>query len=104
VVLNPVCAGVVRKPEAWRWSSYQSTAGLRKEPDYLSTDWILGLFSSRRTVAQKQYRAFVREGIHRGSPWAKLRGQVLLGEEGFVEKFKDLLEDRCWQQRERYQI
>jgi len=94
VVLNPVRAGVVEKPEAWRWGSYQSTAGLRKEPDYLSTDWILGLFNSKRTVARKQYRAFVREGIHRGSPWGGLQGQVLLGEEGFVEKLKDLLEDK----------
>ena len=94
VVLNPVRAGVVAKPEAWRWSSYRTTAGLRKELDYLTTDWILGLFNSKSTVAQKQYRAFVREGIHRGSPWDELQGQVLLGEEGFVEKFKDLLEDK----------
>jgi len=94
VVLNPVRAGVVEKPEAWRWSSYQSTAGLRKEPDYLSTDWILALFHIKRTVAQKQYRAFVREGIRRGSPWGGLQGQVLLGGEGFVGKLKDLLEDK----------
>jgi len=94
VVLNPVRVGVVEKPEVWRWSSYQATAGLRKKPDYLTTDWILGLFSSKRTVAQRQYRKFVREGIHRGTPWGKVQGQVLLGEEGFVEKFKDLLEDK----------
>jgi len=94
VVLNPVRAGVVGKPEAWRWSSYQATAGLRKEPDYLATDWILGLFSSRRAVAQRQYRRFVREGIGQGTPWAKVQGQVLLGEDGFVERFKDLLEDK----------
>jgi putative transposase len=94
VVLNPVRAGVVEKPEAWRWSSYQSTAGLRKEPNYLTTGWILGLFNSKRAVAQKQYLAFVREGIHRESPWQNLQGQVLLGEEGFVEKFKNLLEDK----------
>jgi hypothetical protein len=94
VVLNPVRAGVVEKPEAWRWSSYQATAGLRKRPDYLSTDWILGLFNRKRTVAQKQYRAFVREGIDLGSPWEELQGQVLLGGDGFVEKFKDLLEDK----------
>jgi hypothetical protein len=30
VVLNPVRAGVVEKPEAWRWGSYQSTAGLKE--------------------------------------------------------------------------
>ncbi len=30
VVLNPVRAGVVGKPEDWRWSSYQATAGLER--------------------------------------------------------------------------
>ena len=94
LVLNPVRAGVVEKPEVWRWSSYQSTAGLRKEPDYLTTDWILGLFNNKRTVTQKQYRRFVREGLQGGTPWEGLQGQVLLGEEEFVEKFKDLLEDK----------
>jgi putative transposase len=94
VVLNPVRAGVAEKPEVWRWSSYRTTAGLRKELDYLTTDWILGQFNSKRTVAQRQYRVFVREGMHRKSPWDELRGQVVLGEEGFFEKIKDLLEDR----------
>jgi len=94
VVLNPVRARLVEKPEAWRWSSYKATAGRWKEPHYLTTDWILGQFNSKRTVAQKQYRRFVREGIHRGSPWNELQGQVLLGAEGFVEKFEDLLEDK----------
>ena len=36
----------------------------------------------------------MREGIRQGTPWGKVQGQVLLGEEGFVEKFKDLLEDK----------
>jgi hypothetical protein len=94
VVLNPVRAGLIGKPEVWRWSSYQATAGLRKEPDFLITDWILGLFSSKKTVAQRHYRKFVREGIHQGTPWGNIQGQVLLGEERFVEKFKELLEDK----------
>jgi len=94
VVLNPVRAGVVAKPEAWRWSSYQATAGLRKKPACLASDWILGLFSSQRTVAQRRYREFVREGIHQKTPWGEVQGQVLLGEEGFIEKFRDLLETK----------
>jgi hypothetical protein len=92
VVLNPVRAGAAEKPEAWRWSSYQATAGLQKEPDYLATDWILGLFNRKRTVAQGHYRKFVREGVSAGTPWGKVQGQVLLGGEGFAEKFKSLLE------------
>jgi hypothetical protein len=94
VVLNPVRARMVEEPGAWKWSSYQATAGLGKEPDYLTTDWALGLFSNKKAVAQKQYRQFVREGIHGRSPWNELRGQVILGKEGFIEKFKDFLEGK----------
>jgi len=94
VVLNPVRARLVEKPEAWRWSSYGATAGLRKKPHFLTTDWILGLFDSKGAVARKRYRGFVREGVHRASPWDELQGQVLLGGEGFVERFKDFLEDK----------
>lgn len=97
VILNPVRAAMVDKPEVWRWSSYRSTAGLaglKKKPDYLTTDWILSLFGTKRNAAQKQYRAFVREGIHQRSPWNKLQSQIFLGEEGFIQKFKDLLEDK----------
>jgi hypothetical protein len=94
VVLNPVRAEAIDKPEAWRWSSYQATAGLREEPEFLTIDWLMSMFNSKRAFAQKQYRTFVWDGIHRGSPWDRLHGQILLGDEGFVEKFKELIEDR----------
>ncbi len=93
VVLNPVRARLVEKPGAFRWSSYGATGGLRKKPQFLTTDWILGLFDIKRAVAEKRYRAFVQEGMERASPWDDVQGQVLLGREGFAEKFKDLLED-----------
>jgi hypothetical protein len=63
-------------------------------PGYLSVDWILGLFSTERRTAQRRYQAFVEGGMQAASPWDKLQGQVLLGEEGFVERFKGLLTDR----------
>ncbi|MEW6173319.1 MAG: transposase [Bacillota bacterium] len=94
VVLNPVRAKMVEEPKQWPWSSYGATAGLEPVPGYLSVDWILGLFSAKRKVAQKRYQLFVKEGMHTASPWDELQGQVLLGKEGFVEKFKDLLADK----------
>jgi len=94
VVLNPVRANLVEKPEEWKWSSYGATAGLKNKPDYLTVDWIMGLFSSNKAEAQKRYGKFVKEGIHKGSPWDDLQGQILLGEEGFIEKYKDLLSDK----------
>ena len=68
--------------------------GLKAPPDYLTTDWILGLFHPKKRDAQKLYRKFVRAGIGLQSPWEELRGQILLGEEGFVDAHKDLLHDK----------
>ena len=94
VVLNPVRARLAELPERWKWSSYSATAGLEKAPEYLSVDWILGVFGTNRKTAQKHYREFVKESINRKSPWEELQGQILLGEDSFVEKFKDLLGDK----------
>jgi hypothetical protein len=49
--------------------SYLATAGLKPGPEYLSVDWILGLFSTERDTAQRRYQAFVegeRRLRHRG--------------------------------------
>jgi REP element-mobilizing transposase RayT len=94
VVLNPVRARMTEKPEQWQWSSYRFTAGMRKAPDYLTTDWILGLFHQKKPEAQKLYRKFVRAGIGLNSPWEDLHGQILLGEEKFVDSHRDLLHDK----------
>jgi len=94
VVLNPVRANMVQKPDEWKWSSYEATAGLKNVPDHMTIGWILGLFSKNKKEAQKRYRKFVSEGIQQGSPWNDLQGQILLGEEGFIDKFKDHLTDK----------
>jgi REP element-mobilizing transposase RayT len=44
VVLNPVRAGLVQRPEDWRWSSYSATAGLAPSPAFLAADATLQLF------------------------------------------------------------
>lgn len=94
VVLNPVRARAVELPQHWKWSSYTATVGLKKSQDYLSVDWILGVFGANRRKAQEQYREFVRQGIKKKSPWEKLQGQILLGQDSFIETFKDLLRNK----------
>lgn len=93
VVLNPVRARAVKRVERWKWSSYRGTGGLEKPHGCLSTDWILERFSFRRVQAEREYRGFVRAGIG-GSIWDKVKGQSLLGEEGFVERLRKYLEGR----------
>jgi putative transposase len=83
--------------QSWKWSSYRATAGLAAVPEFLSTDWILAQFDKRRAQAQKQYREFVRDAVE-SRPWEKLKKQIYLGSEAFIEKHgapnKDLKESR----------
>src|SRR3990167_1620939 len=44
VVLNPVRAKAVARPEQWKWSSYRATGGEGKPHGCLTTEWILGQF------------------------------------------------------------
>jgi len=93
VVLNPVRAGVVSHPSQWRWSNYRATAGLRKPPEFLTTDWVLAQFGHRRAAAAHAYRQFVREGVDGESPWRALRGGFLLGSEEFAAACLGILHD-----------
>ena len=94
VVLNPVRAKMVRKPDAYRWSSFRATAGLDAAPPFLAIDWLLSQFAKQRPAAQRRYWQFVVEGVGQSSPWEQLQGQVLLGSTGFVERLSPLLKDK----------
>lgn len=92
VVLNPVRAGVVRKPDKWAWSSYRACMGLAPAQPFLAVDGLLAQFAKRRAVAQARYAKFVAEGIKAPSPWRELKGQVFLGDEQFVEHMQARLD------------
>jgi len=91
VVLNPVRARMVEKLEDWKWSSYRATGGRGKTHPCLTKSWVLRQFSGRKEDAERQYRQFVKWGIGEESIWRKVKGQALLGEEGFVEGLMDHL-------------
>jgi hypothetical protein len=91
VVLNPVRAKAVRSPAQWRWSSYRATAGMAEGPAWLTVDWVLSQFATRRSTAARHYRRFVREGVGRPSIWQEVHAQVLLGEPDFVERLRAYL-------------
>jgi len=88
IVLNPVRAGRVKKPNDWSWSSYRASMGLEPAPPWLAEDGLLAMFAKRRSSAQQRYEQFVSEGIKVGSPWAHLKGQVFLGDERFVTRMQ----------------
>lgn len=88
VVLNPVRAEMVRQVEGWPWSSYRATAGISTAPSWLTTDWLLGIFSPERGEAMKRYGAFVAEGKNQPAPWENLKNQIYLGSASFVESMQ----------------
>ncbi len=51
IVLNPVSAGMVERPEDYRWSSYRAKIGLEKPPAWLCMD-SLALFGSDAKTAR----------------------------------------------------
>ena len=82
--LNPVRAGLVRRPEGFGWSSYRDYLSGRSD-GLVDTDETLGLFSKRRGLAIRRYREFVDGGLRESSPLENATGSIL-GDEGFREK------------------
>jgi len=82
IVLNPVAAGMVKRVEDWRWSSYTATAGLVKPPDFLDATWLLSQFGGAPKAARKTYRQFV-EKADKVMPWDDLNGPDVLGDDAF---------------------
>ncbi len=91
IVLNPVRAKVVEKPEDHRWSSYLATAGGVKPHPCLSTDWVLSQFRGKPDNAKKEYRQFVSSDIGQKSIWTEVRGQAFMGGDDFVDTLVDHL-------------
>ena len=90
VVLNPVRAGMVDDPQQWSWSSYAAMTGEKQAPPWLQTDWILGQFDRNRGQAVMGYVDFVRAGAGMPSVWERLRGQVYLGSDAFLQRIQAL--------------
>lgn len=94
VVLNPLRAKMVKRLEAWPWSSYLATCAQADSPAWLQTDWLLAQFSQRRSNAIAKYVAFVHEGARLPSIWTQLRGQIYLGSDAFVQKIQKQIEKK----------
>ena len=92
IVLNPVRAEMVRSARDWPWSSYRATADMAAPPDWLTMDIILAQFGQKRGLAVAAYRSFVAAGKNQPSLWAKLKNQIYLGTDAFVEKMRRKIE------------
>jgi putative transposase len=85
--LNPVAAGIVERPQDYRWSSYRAylrarnTAGLRRE-------LILGHFGGQPEEKIGRYREFVEGALRREEVGVELPivKQAFVGDEAFAER------------------
>jgi hypothetical protein len=89
--LNPVRAGIVDRPDQYRWSSYVHYTGSRKSPEWLERDFVLSYFGRRISAAQKEYRSFVGSlvGEEYESPLQDVAHSLFLGSRDFVEEIKE---------------
>ena len=94
VVLNPVRARMVERPEDYRWSSYGITAG-GPAPEWFDLRAALLPFGDDPAEAQANYRAFV--GVRIGSDerlWENLVAGMYLGSTAWLKRMRKMVESR----------
>jgi putative transposase len=92
---NPVAAGIVAAPEDWPWSSCRAHLGQAATPDWLDSAglhaYLLGASVSSALERRRAVRLYAKlvaiAQDDDASFWQdRLRGQVYLGDEAFVER------------------
>ena len=67
--LNPVRAGIVEKPEDYRWNSIGYHIQTNNADNFLSLDFGLNVGVPDSTERLRSYRKFLYEGINRNRAW-----------------------------------
>lgn len=82
----------MRYLERYRWSSLPGYIKAANKQPWVQYEMVLGQIGGSR----KKYAEFVAEGVERGydTPWDSVTGQVVLGQEGFVERIKRRMGER----------
>ena len=102
---NPLEAGLVKRLDQYRWSSYPAYIGRNKRPPWLTCKYILASLAPNRT--REAYKAFVAEGIDSDVTnfYSKNKQPPILGSDSFTRTLKlrskdidvpDLRQARVW--------
>jgi putative transposase len=93
VVLNPVRAAIVARPENYSWSSYRATAGLDPATSWLDTDAILCLFDPDAERARRIYQEFVStKGTGSESLSVELINGIYFGSAEWAKRVRKIVE------------
>ncbi len=82
--LNPVRAGIVKRPEDYRWSSYSEYINRNNQEAITDTADTLYSFSKKQAIAAKKYQEFVNAGNKEKTPLKDAVGSIL-GDKIFME-------------------
>ncbi|MBS1258925.1 MAG: Chromosomal replication initiator protein DnaA [Candidatus Scalindua arabica] len=94
--LNPVRAGIVKRPEDYRWTSYMEYIGAGKEKELLvDITETLSCFSKTKGTAMKAYREFINDGIgEEDNPLEDVEAGIVVGSNRFKDLIRKLLQKR----------
>ena len=89
VVLNPVRAKMVARPEDYRWSSFRANAGLAPAPEWLDVEAALEYFGGNSPEAQARYVEFVLIKLHSDeSLWDRTINGIFFGSAEWAKKMR----------------
>ena len=92
--LNPVRAGLVRRPEQWAWSSYAGYRDPRRAQPWVAHEAMLRAWQGQRGGRDPRgaYVRFVEAGLANPppSPFREAIGGWILGSERFVSRLRGL--------------
>ena len=101
---NPVRGGVVRRAEEYRWSSHREYLGMKKN-GLVDTGLLLGMFSEDLKRGRRLYREYMRREEKTSKEdfyWTV--DQRVLGDEAFVERVRERVENRTLAGRRRHGV
>ena len=95
VALNPVRAGMVERPEDYRWSAYRWLAGYETPPEWYKPGDVLDAFGPDLETQQREFRKFTAAGVGiTEAPWHKAIGRIFIGSRQWVESMRSLIESK----------
>ena len=92
VALNAVRAGLVERPEQYRWSSYRAMAGYEPAPDWLNVSELAEFFGPGRE-GRENFKAYVEEKLtSEENLFDRVQRQIYLGSEDWIASMRALVE------------
>lgn len=94
IVLNPVRAGLARRPEDWTWSNYRATSGRTEAPAWLEVGWTHSQFGRTPSEGRRAFVQFVDAGFAGEPATGPVRNQLFMGGDDFMARMQNLVQNR----------